>query len=504
MTIGVFLICYGSFAVTAIIHELGHGMTCKRHGGEVHEMGAMLLYFMPAFYCNVSDAWTFEKRTHRLWVTLAGGWIQLWVAAVAALLWILTEPGTLVNAIGLYTAVLSGGFSVLLNYNPLIPLDGYYALVDLLEMPNLRARSFEYVGAAAKRHILRLDSDVPAVTDRERRIFVAYGLLAGAYTTVILTFLSLLAGRFLGAQFGGWGWVLFAVLLMFATRRLRAGAGRVLRSIGAQKLPRGRRARAGFAVALALLLLVVSAVITPWTIHADGSATVEPARREWLRPPRDARLVELSGGEGGQVRAGAVVAILRDADLEIERAQLQSVVHELTALADAARASGDAAAARTAEVAASADRARLALLDEQRAALALRASADGIIVTPRLEEHIGELVPAGDSLVQLWNGGGLRVRVRIEQPVLAGIDVGAMLRIRFPGDAARTWRAYVDRIEPAATDEGVVAFASLPPDAELRLRPGMQGRARIAVSTTTIAGAIAHALRRTVRGDLFL
>src|SRR5262245_57633079 len=44
--------------VTAI-HEFGHGLTCKRFGGEVHEMGFMLIYFQPAFYCNVSDAWLF-------------------------------------------------------------------------------------------------------------------------------------------------------------------------------------------------------------------------------------------------------------------------------------------------------------------------------------------------------------------------------------------------------------------------------------------------------------
>ena len=58
------------FWLTAIviiaIHELGHGFTCKHFGGQVHEIGAMLIYFQPAFFCNVNDAWTFPELRARL------------------------------------------------------------------------------------------------------------------------------------------------------------------------------------------------------------------------------------------------------------------------------------------------------------------------------------------------------------------------------------------------------------------------------------------------------
>jgi putative peptide zinc metalloprotease protein len=504
MTIGVFLICYFSFAITAIIHEFGHGLTCKRNGGEVHEMGAMLLYFMPAFYCNVSDAWTFEKRSQRLWVTLAGGWIQLWVAAAAAIVWTITEPGTLINGIGLYTTVLAGGYSVLLNYNPLIPLDGYYALVDLINMPNLRARSFAYVGAAAKRHILRLGSPLPAVTDRERRIFLTYGILSITYSTIILSTIALLLGRFMGARLGAWGWLLFALVVLRITRRLRAGAVRMIRVVAAEHLPHHRRARIAAGAAAILLVLVGLASVTPWTPYVRGSATVHPVSRHWLRAPYEARLAELVVREGDRVHAGTVIAVLRDPALDIERAQLQATVHELGAYANAARATRDAAAARLAEIVADAQSARLALLEQHGAALVLRASSAGVVVTPRLEERIGEVLAAGDSLVELWADGVLHAHIRVPQSYASGIDVGAYVRIRFPNAPGRSWHARVERIEPAATEEGLVAFAVLPADAAARLRPGMQGKARVAIARTTVAGAILRAARRGVRGDLFL
>jgi putative peptide zinc metalloprotease protein len=504
MTLGIFLIIYGSFAITAIIHEFGHGLTCKRHGGEVHEMGAMLLYFMPAFYCNVSDAWTFEKRAHRIWVTIAGGWIQLWVAAVAALVWIYTEPGTLINTIGLYTAVLSGGFSVLLNYNPLIPLDGYYALVDVLEMPNLRQRSFAYVGAAARRHVLRLDTAVPAVTDRERRIFLTYGILSAIYSTLILSTVALLVGRFLAAHLGAWGWVLLAALLAVITRNARAGIARVAREFVASKLPPGRRLRTAAYAAAALVVLGIVAAITPWTTRATATALVEPERRLWLRAPADSRLVDVLVREGEAVRAGDVIAVLRAADLDIEHAHALASYRELAARADAARAVNDVAAASAAQVAAEAQRERVALLAARRDALVLRSPVDAILVTPKLEERIGERIAAGDNVIQLWSRGPLHTRVHVEQRLLSGIAVGSTMRIRFPGDHGRTWRTSVARIEPAAGADGVVLLAALPPAASRNIRPGMRGRARITAARTTLAGAAAQVWRRTVRGDLFL
>src|SRR5205807_2693298 len=112
-TVGMFLVFWTTGMVVIAVHELGHAFTCKYFGGQVHEMGAMLIYFQPAFYCNVNDAWTFRDRAARLWVTAAGSWIQLVVAGLAAIVWWAAVPDTLISQIALAAMVIGGVTTVL-------------------------------------------------------------------------------------------------------------------------------------------------------------------------------------------------------------------------------------------------------------------------------------------------------------------------------------------------------------------------------------------------------
>src|SRR5262245_33159603 len=121
--------------VVTTLHEFAHGLTCKHHGGEVHEIGFLLLFFMPCFFVNVSDAWLFRERSKRLWVTLAGGYFELFLWALAVFAWRATLPGTLVNHLA-FVVVSVCGLQTLFNGNPLVKLDGYYLLSDWLEIPN--------------------------------------------------------------------------------------------------------------------------------------------------------------------------------------------------------------------------------------------------------------------------------------------------------------------------------------------------------------------------------
>jgi len=178
--------------VIIVIHELGHGYTCKYFGGQVHEIGAMLLYFEPAFFCNVNDSWTFPELKARLWVTAAGSWIQLVMASLGAIVWWAAAPGTLVSQIAISAVVVGGVTTIAMNANPLIPLDGYFALSDYLEVPNLRQRAFGHLTWLVKTRVFRLDLPAPPADEREQRIFLVYSLLAAWY---IASIMLLVAGK---------------------------------------------------------------------------------------------------------------------------------------------------------------------------------------------------------------------------------------------------------------------------------------------------------------------
>ncbi|HEY7545178.1 MAG TPA: hypothetical protein VID27_09860, partial [Blastocatellia bacterium] len=129
-----------TFVITAL-HEFAHGLACKHFGGDVREVGVLMIYYvLPAFYCNVSDIYRLGRRRERLWVIFAGIYWQLLVSASAAALWLIATPYTFISDFAFLT-FLGGTLNIIFNCNPLIKLDGYYALSQLLRIENLQKRS---------------------------------------------------------------------------------------------------------------------------------------------------------------------------------------------------------------------------------------------------------------------------------------------------------------------------------------------------------------------------
>lgn len=189
------LIIVTVFLVVAA-HEFAHGLTCKHFGGEVHEIGFMLIYFQPALYCNVSDAWLFPEKSRRLWVGFAGPFFELFLWALATFLWLITDVDTLINFLALIV-MTSSGIKTLFNFNPLIKLDGYYLLSDYLEMPNLRKRAFRYIGDGIKRLSGVAVPETESPTSRERRVYMIYGLIATVTSFSLIALILVQAGKVL-------------------------------------------------------------------------------------------------------------------------------------------------------------------------------------------------------------------------------------------------------------------------------------------------------------------
>src|SRR5262249_62290953 len=125
------------FPVIKALHELGHAFATKTFGGEVHDMGVMLLVFTPVPYVDASSASGFENKWRRALVGAAGMIVELFVAALALYLWLAAEPG-LLSAVAYNTILIAGVTTLLFNGNPRLRCDGYEILAGLLEITDLR------------------------------------------------------------------------------------------------------------------------------------------------------------------------------------------------------------------------------------------------------------------------------------------------------------------------------------------------------------------------------
>ena len=137
---GNLALLYLALVILKTLHEYGHAFVCRHFGGEVHDMGIMLLVFTPLPYVNATAAWAFRERWKRVLVGASGMIVELFVAAVAAIVWASTGAGTL-NALAYNMVLVASVSTVVFNANPLLRFDGYYILSDLIDVPNLHKRA---------------------------------------------------------------------------------------------------------------------------------------------------------------------------------------------------------------------------------------------------------------------------------------------------------------------------------------------------------------------------
>jgi Zn-dependent protease len=164
--------------IVIFVHESAHALTTKRYGRTVRRGGMGLYFGLPSFFMDTTDIWM-EPRGPRVAVTWAGPYSGFVLGGVASLI-LLTHPLGSWHAY-LYQLAAFGYFASVLNLNPLLKLDGYYILMDMLEMPRLRERSIGFVRKDMWGKLIRLER-----FSREERIFAVFGVLALAWTTFVV------------------------------------------------------------------------------------------------------------------------------------------------------------------------------------------------------------------------------------------------------------------------------------------------------------------------------
>jgi putative peptide zinc metalloprotease protein len=291
------------FGVSAY-HEFSHGLTCRHFGGQVKEMGFMLIYFSPAFYCDVSDAWMFPTRRQRMAVTLAGGYSQLILWGVCAIIWRITDTDTVINN-AMMVVVLFSGLQTLFNFNPLIKLDGYYMLSDYLETPNLRSRSFSTLWKWLTR-------DPRRPRFREARAQLLYGVSAVVFSATLLVGAYSAIYTWATENWATAGLVGFAVFSVLTLRRTAVESMSGLKAVFSWLAV--RKYRNAFILIVALLI----AFLGHWELKIPADFKILPQSEMIVNAQTSGVLAEILVREGVQVRKGDVLARTRDFDKSVE------------------------------------------------------------------------------------------------------------------------------------------------------------------------------------------
>ncbi len=267
------------------IHEFGHGLTCKNYGGEVHEVGFLFLVFMPMLYCNVTDSWRFPNKAHRLLTTAGGILVEIFIASLAAVVWYYTESPGFLNTFAFNIIVICSIHTVMMNAMPLMRFDGYYFLMDLIEVPNLQQRSSKYLQNLFVKNILGGHMPEKPEDHRYRNIFPLYAISSFIYRWFIVFAIAFtILGYFkqIGLEFFGRVFLFVTITMTLLTPLMKTGV----------MLTRQRRVLGISRLRTLMLLAAVSVILGgvlffPLSQHVTLNFILEPARLQYIRPQAD-------------------------------------------------------------------------------------------------------------------------------------------------------------------------------------------------------------------------
>ena len=394
-----------SYPVIKLLHELGHAFAVKRWGGDVHDMGIMLLVFIPVPYVNASAASTFRNRYQRMAVGAAGIFVEVFLAALALFVWLVVEPGV-IRSVAFNVMLIGGVSTVLFNGNPLLRFDGYYVLADALGMPNLATRAQRCFGELCQRYLLGLADTAPlADTASERFWLIGYALASLAYRLVIsVAIILFVAGKFfvLGIVLAIW-----AAITQFLLPVIRA-----IRFLLTNPRLQQRRARALAVTGTASVTLAALLFLAPFPLWTHAEGVVWAPERAEVRAGADGVVMRLLAEPDRRVRAGDPLLQLEDPGLTIQVRRAEADLAEVTAQYNAVRMTQQMEANNLREQMAviAAD---LARSRERLAGLTVRSGASGVFVVDRPADLVGRYVHHGDlvALVVDYSRGTIRVAV---------------------------------------------------------------------------------------------
>ncbi|MDP9175140.1 MAG: biotin/lipoyl-binding protein [Planctomycetota bacterium] len=452
---------YATFIFIKLIHELGHAFSCRRFGGECHELGIMLLVLVPTPYVDASSAWAFANKWHRIFVGAAGMIVELFFACLCAFIWRYTNPVTypVINQLAYNAMFIASVSTLMFNANPLLRYDGYYILSDMLEIPNLRQKSTEYAMGLIKRHVFGVKLQQPLPTIGQRVWLFLYAVCSSAYRIFIGVAIILLVTYkvpVLGVLMAIGGVATWLLVPVFKV-------GKYL--LLDPELHRKRTWAISFSSAVAAALVIIVGLVR-FPMHVEFAGIVQPddptdihgvAQSGKLTMSREGRVVKIDAEDGQAVRAGQLILELTNPVVQHDIEQARWTIDEIHAKDLASRGAGDLTEAVELKYELQVWQGKLNDALKRNEQLKVKAPFAGRLIAPRLHEMENTYLHRGEEIGSVAVLSNLVIKGDIDQTdaqlVLDSLNSKAQVDVRLAGLLGKVLQGGALTLPEAAVQE---------------------------------------------------
>jgi putative peptide zinc metalloprotease protein len=487
------------FGAMAFFHETAHGLTCKHFGARVEGMQFLLMYFAPTFMCDCTQVWIVGDKKARISTIIAGIWGDLMICVVATFIWWGTATGMWIHDFAYKVMMVTGIGVTILNLNPLIKLDGYYLLSELINETGLKEESTVYVSSWVRKHIFRLPAEVAYVPRHRRVLYIVYSVLSGVYSYLLIAVVVVFVYHILINYTPEWAWLpaLLLGLRLFKSRIVMLE--RFMRNV---YLDKKERVLAWFTpVRVAVLGVATLAMLFAplWPEFVDGRFALEPLRRTLVHTQVPGTVTEVLSDEGQPVAAGGPLLRLRN--LELESVAAMAGADLRNASARALRAGIAYENFGPAEHERQQSTVRQRSVAEEVKLLEVTSPIGGIVTTPRLHDLLGAYLKSGTEVAEVADLSTMRACIYIPEFSMRDVRLGAPVRLHAESQL-QPWSGTLASLAPASSliETGLIEKAQLEGiraprfyvgKVELQnhgdLREGMRGNAKIQVGRRSAA-----------------
>jgi len=485
-------------------------------------MGFLFLAFQPCLYCNVNDAWLFEHKRHKIYVALAGVWVELLLSAIAAFIWLIVDISNPIGFIAFVLMTIGTASSLFINLNPLLKFDGYYILTDWLEIQNLRQNAIAWFSWTIKHHLLNSSAEVPSKpSPREKRIYLWYGALTTLYMAMIFAVIGLIGYDFISSHFGFFATSGFIIFFALVIKKFTGTWSEEIHCWYKQFFwGSGKKKRNSL---MGAFLFAIILIFWPPHMRINANGIVE-ANQFTLYAPENGFISYVGYNQQRNILSANETTIadtvtlsgkrkvlsLSAPLLNLTKQQLDAEQEQLKLKQQIALSSNEQGQTRQLAI-------QYALVLEKLAQINIQLSKLDIFA-PSGQWQVEGLPPSvmqgrfyakNSEILTLVSARNRYMDVIVDQRDVYLLKIGHQARIQLTGAASGIFHAAITTIAPIATLDGLEQSFKIRmqiiPDSNLLLPPlGLSGEVLIFGERQSLWRHIFHEIRKVLRADLWL